>query len=82
VSLTCDQFRELLGDHLGGELVVEVQEKFEVHRSGCEHCGNYLETYTHTVKVTRKLPKCELPKDVEARLRARLRDHLGGASAT
>ena len=53
MTMTCEEFRELLGDHHAGELVVEVKESFETHRSGCEHCGNYLESYTHTIRVTR-----------------------------
>jgi len=82
VKMTCDEFRELLCDHAGGELLVEVLEVFELHRSGCQDCGFYLESYTHTVKVTRLLPRCgPLPDGVEARLRAALGDRLGGTAA-
>ncbi|MDB5307414.1 MAG: hypothetical protein JWO38_1616 [Gemmataceae bacterium] len=80
MKMTCDEFRQLLGDHLGGELVVEVRESFETHRVECENCEFYLESYTHTVKITRKLPKCgPLPSAVEARLREVLKDHLHGS---
>jgi hypothetical protein len=78
--MSCTEFRDLLGDHLGGELVIEVRESFDTHRSECEHCGNYLESYTHTVKITRKLSKPgPLPPGLETRLREVLKDHLGGA---
>lgn len=81
MSLTCDELRELLFDQLAGELVVEKQESFKVHLDGCENCSNYVASYTHTVTVTRKLPKCtKLPADVEARLREVLKDHLGTAT--
>jgi hypothetical protein len=79
VSLTCERLRELLFDHHAGELEVEHQESFQVHLDGCENCTNYVASYTHTVKITRKLPRCtKLPADVEARLREVLKDHLGG----
>jgi hypothetical protein len=70
--------RELIADHLDGELVVEKQESFQLHLKGCENCGFYLESYTHTVKVVKRLPRCgPLPATVEAKLRAALKDHLG-----
>ncbi|HEX4611729.1 MAG TPA: hypothetical protein VH092_26265 [Urbifossiella sp.] len=69
--MTCTEFRALLADHLGNELVVEIREKFETHRVGCEHCEFFLESYTHTVRITRLLPKAHpLPPGLEARLRA------------
>jgi hypothetical protein len=79
VNLTCDELRELIGAHLDGDLVVDKQESFHLHLKGCRDCGYYLESYTHTVKVVRKLPKCgPLPPAVEAKLREALKDHLGG----
>ncbi len=77
MSLTCDQFRQLLGDHLGDELEVEVRQSFEAHKAGCRDCVFYLESYTYTVRITRKLPKAgPLPAGLEAKLRAALSDHL------
>ena len=78
VNLTCDELRALIGDHLDGELHVDKQESFQLHLKGCQDCGFYLESYTHTVKVVKKLPKCvPLPAAAEARLRQALREHLG-----
>ena len=78
MSMTCEEFRKLMGDHLGDELVTEIREKFETHRTGCESCGVFLDTYTYTVKITRKLPRCSpLPAAVEARLRERCKEFLG-----
>ncbi len=71
MRMTCDEFRELLVDHVGGELVVEIRESFETHRTGCSNCGFYLESYTHTVRITRLLRKhSPLPGHLEAKLRA------------
>jgi hypothetical protein len=68
--MTCAEFRSLLADHLGDELVVDVRDKFETHRTGCQHCGFFLESYSYTVKVTRLLPKTgPLPPGLEERLR-------------
>lgn len=80
MSMTCEEFRELMSDHLGNEMITEIRERFEGHRTGCESCGFFLESYTYTVKITRKLPRCgPLPTDVEARLRERLKDFLDRA---
>jgi hypothetical protein len=76
--MTCEEFRELLCDHLCNELLTEVRERFEYHRSGCEHCGNFFESYSYTVKVTRQLPRCgPLPPSLEAKLRECLKNELG-----
>lgn len=68
--MTCTQFRAVLSDHLGNELLLEVKSQFETHRVECAHCSFMLESYTHTVKLTRLLPKKPLPPGVEDRLRA------------
>ncbi len=76
--MTCAELMDALVDYLGEELVVERRETFEVHVRGCAKCESYVATYTHTVKVTRALPKCgSLPPAVEARLRKALEPELG-----
>lgn len=78
VELTCDELRALLGDHHDGELAAEKHESFQLHLKGCQECGYYLESYTHTVTVVKKLPRCgPLPAAVEAKLREALKEHLG-----
>ncbi len=77
VNLTCDELRELIGDHHDGELDGQKQESFELHIKQCKDCGYYVESYTHTVKVVKKLPKCGLPPTTEAKLRAALKQHFG-----
>lgn len=67
--MTCTEFRALLTDHHGNELVAEVRTKFETHRAGCAHCGVFLESFTITVKLTRRLPRT-MPPGLEERLRA------------
>ncbi|QDU22642.1 anti-sigma factor [Urbifossiella limnaea] len=67
--MTCTEFRALLTDHHGNELVAEVRTKFESHRVGCAHCEVFLESFTFTVKLTRRLPR-PMPAGLEERLRA------------
>ena len=81
--MTCAELMAALCDYLGEELVVEHRETFEVHVRGCEKCEAYVATYTHTVKVSRLLPKCgALPPAVEARLRKVVEPELRGEAAS
>ncbi len=66
-----------LVDYLGEELVVEHRETVEVHIRGCAKCESYVATYSHTIRMTRALPKCSsLPPAVEERLRKVLETEL------
>ena len=77
--MTCTELMDALVDYLGEELVVERRETFKLHIDGCAKCGSYVATYTHTVKITRALPRCgSLPPEVEARLRRVIEPELGG----
>lgn len=78
MTFTCESLRELLYEHHAGELVVEVHEQFELHLVSCANCLHFVESYRQTIRVVRKLPKCELPQSAEARLRAALKDFLDG----
>jgi hypothetical protein len=76
--VNCDELIGLLMDYLDGDLVEEQATLVRVHLGGCQNCTFYLESYTHTVRVVKKLPRCErLPDRLEARLRDALKDHLG-----
>ena len=80
--MTCDELMAALVDYLGKELVVEHRETFEVHVRGCPKCESYVATYTHTVKLSRVLPKCgSLPPAVEARLRKVVEPELSKGEA-
>jgi len=78
MTFTCESLRELIFDHHAEELVVEVREQFDLHLVACVNCLHLVESYRHTVRVVRRIPRCTLPTDVEARLRAALKDHLEG----
>jgi anti-sigma factor RsiW len=75
--MTCQELRDKLMDYTDGDLVAEERTRAVTHLGECEHCTVFLETYTHTVKVVRRLPKCgPLPDAVAGRLRERLKGHL------
>jgi hypothetical protein len=73
--MTCEEIRNLLGDHHAGELVVEIRESFEAHLIGCVDCTNFAASYRHVIKIVRKLPCC-LPAGLEEKLRAALKEHF------
>jgi hypothetical protein len=81
--MTCAELMNALVDYLSdsGELVVEVRETYRLHIDGCPKCGPYVASYSHTIKVSRLLPRCALPPAFEARLRKALEPELGGEKA-
>jgi hypothetical protein len=69
---------DLLHDYVGEELVVEQRQTVEIHVTGCKDCTIRVETYRHTVRLARALPRCDrLPPAVEDRLRRALEPELG-----
>lgn len=77
--MTCDELKALLAEYVGegGEFVVEHRETVTVHVKGCPKCEVYVDTYSHTIRIAKALPKCgPLPPALEARLRTALAGHL------
>jgi hypothetical protein len=71
--------QDLLSDYVGEDLVVEQRQTIEIHMTGCRDCTIRVETYRHTVRLARALPRCDkLPAAVEERLRRILEPELGG----
>jgi anti-sigma factor RsiW len=76
--MNCQELLDLLHDYIGGELVIELHRTVEIHITGCNNCLMLVESYRHTIRLARALPKCErLPAAVEDRLRKLLAPHLG-----
>jgi hypothetical protein len=68
---------DLLHDYVGEELVIEQRRTVEIHITGCKDCTIRVETYRHTVRLARALPRCDkLPPSVEERLRRALEPEL------
>jgi anti-sigma factor RsiW len=77
--MNCQELLDLLCDYVGGELVVEQHRTVEIHLTGCSHCVKLVQSYRHTIRFARALPKCErLPAAVEERLRKLLGPQFGG----
>jgi anti-sigma factor RsiW len=77
--VTCQELQDLLHDYVGEELVVEQRQTIEIHMIGCKDCTIRVETYRHTVRLARALPRCDkLPAPVEERLRRVLEPELRG----
>ena len=75
--MTCNELLDLLHDYIGEELVVEQRQTIEIHITGCKDCTIRVETYRHTVRLARALPRCDkLPPAVEERLRRALESEL------
>lgn len=74
--MNCQELLEVLLDYVNGEMLVESRTTVDVHISGCPHCGILVQSYVHTVRVARALPKCNLPAAFEAKLRAMLEPEL------
>jgi len=74
--VTCSETIDALCDYLAEELDLERRDTFELHLKTCDNCTFTLESYRHTVTLSRKMGCGPLPPAFEARLRAALKDHL------
>lgn len=74
--MTCEELLELLLDYVGGDLVIELRETVEVHIATCQNCTIRIETYRHTVRLARALPKCGMSPAFEERLRKAVEPHM------
>lgn len=68
--MNCQELLEVLLDYVNGELLLESRTTVDIHISGCPHCGLLVQSYVHTVRFAKALPKCKLPAAFEAKLRA------------
>jgi hypothetical protein len=75
--VTCSEIIESFCDYIGEELAGDRRETLELHLTTCDNCTFYLESYRHTVTITRKMKCGPLPPAFEAKLRAALKDALG-----
>lgn len=69
----CQELVDLLLEFVDGTLAPEREAEFRKHLCGCLPCYIYLETYHTTIQLTRSLPKVEMPKEMETRLKAMLK---------
>lgn len=78
--ITCRELAELLIDFLGDELPADHRRLIEEHLCGCTPCVTFVETYQITIRLTRKLPRPDLPAEFAQRLR-RVLEHAARRDA-
>jgi anti-sigma factor RsiW len=68
VQIACQEFVELVTDHLEGTLPEEVERAVAAHLELCEPCRIYLEQIRRTTIALRTLPGPTLPQAARERL--------------
>jgi anti-sigma factor RsiW len=78
--MTCRELVELLIDFVSDDMPAEHRARLEQHLRRCPPCEAYLASYRMTIRLTRQLPCEPLPPELEARLRAALKEFRQGDS--
>ena len=73
-NVTCLSGVELLMEYLEGVLPADVQAALEAHVAGCARCAAFVASYRETPRILREATAAALPADIEASLRAFLRE--------
>ncbi|MGY1681165.1 anti-sigma factor family protein [Geodermatophilus sp. SYSU D01176] len=68
VGIACQEFVELVTDHLEGTLPEDVENAIAAHLELCEPCRIYLEQIRSTAAALRSLPTPTLPEPARKRL--------------
>jgi anti-sigma factor RsiW len=76
---TCASGVELLMDYLEGLLPADVSAAIEAHVAGCPRCVAFIASYRETPRILREATAAALPADLQASLRAALREQRGRA---
>jgi anti-sigma factor RsiW len=73
-DIACISGVELLMDYLEGVLPADLHAALEAHVAGCALCAAFVESYRATPRIMRDATAMTLPADIEASLRAFLRE--------
>jgi len=73
-AIVCVSGVELLMDYLEGVLSAEVRAALDEHVAGCARCAAFVASYCETPRVLQESTAAALPPDVEASLKAFLRE--------
>jgi predicted anti-sigma-YlaC factor YlaD len=68
VGIACQEFVELVTEHLEGTLAEEFERSIAAHLELCEPCRLYLEQMRSTAAALRTLPTPALPPPARERL--------------
>ena len=73
-EVVCASGVELLMDFLEGVLPAELHAALEAHVAACPQCAAFVASYLATPRIVRQATEISLPADLEASLRAFLRE--------
>jgi anti-sigma factor RsiW len=74
--LRCRDIGDLLHDYLEGGLEPALLRQLEEHLADCPGCLAFLNTYRHTVSVTRDLRCADIPPELRGKLRSFIRQRV------
>jgi anti-sigma factor (TIGR02949 family) len=69
---SCKWCADHLGDYAEGLLEHDLQTALQAHVASCSHCTRLVHDYLAIPRVVRRGTDCEMPQDVQSRLRRRL----------
>jgi predicted anti-sigma-YlaC factor YlaD len=72
--MTCRDVAEILLDYLEGALAQEQCGAIRAHLECCHECVDFVETYSLTIQITRRLPPAELPPALLEKMRRALEE--------
>jgi anti-sigma factor RsiW len=75
-EVACISGVELLMDFLEGTLPPDVRAALEAHVAECERCAAFVASYCETPRILRDATTMTLPDDIEASLKAFVKDFL------
>ena len=73
-EMVCMSGVELLMEYVEGTLPDEVRQAIDEHVAGCERCTAYVASYLNTPRILRDATVAAMPADLEASLKAFLRE--------
>ena len=73
-DIACISGVELLMDYLEGVLPADLRAALDAHVAGCQRCAAFVESYRATPRILRDATAAAIPADIEASLRAFLRE--------
>ena len=78
-EIECDDFIELLGEYVDGELTPTLHLRLADHAEGCEICEAFESSYRMVIDLAREIgnDNTPLPAGVRERLYTRLNAELG-----
>ena len=73
-EIVCASGVDLLMDYLEGVVTADVRQALDAHVAGCARCLAFVAAYRETPRIMRQATATAIPADVQASLRAFLRE--------